>query len=114
MGTSELGKWAWIVGLALLVLGGILHAFGVDLPAIVGDIAVALAFLGGIFYLANGDRTAFFIAAAALGWFAGGAGTLFVDVLGDLVAGILGGAAVAAAAGAAGALIMVVYDWIMP
>lgn len=114
MGTGELGKWAWIIGLALAVLGGLLSAFGVSLPGIVGDIAIALAFLGGIFYLASGDRTAFFIAALALGAFWGAAGTLFVAVLGDLVAGILGGAAAAAGAGAAGVLVIAVYEWIMP
>ena len=96
MGTGELGRWAWIIGLALAVLGGILGAFGVDLGGTVGDVAVALAFLGGIFHLASGDRNSFYIAALALVAFWAGAGTLFVDVLGDLVAGILGGAAVAA------------------
>jgi hypothetical protein len=115
MGTGELGKWAWIIGLALLVLGGLLGAF-MDNPitGVIADIALALAFLGGIFHLAGGDRTAFFIAALALGAFAGGAGMLFVDVLGSLVSGILGGAAAAAGAGAAGVLLMTVYEWIMP
>lgn len=55
---NDLGKWAWLIGLALLVLLGLLSGLGVDLDiAIVSDIAVALAFLGGIFHLANGDRT---------------------------------------------------------
>ncbi len=108
------GKWAWIIGLALAVLGGILDAFGTSLGSLIGDIAVALAFLGGILHLASGDRTAFFIAALALVAFWAGAGTLFVAILGDLVAGILGGAAVAASPGAAGVLLMVVYEWIMP
>lgn len=114
MGTGELGKWAWIIGLALAVLGGILAAFGTDLGGFVGDLAMALAFLGGLFYLAKGDRNAFYIAALALVAFWAGAGTLFVDVIGDLVAGILGGAAAAAGAGAAGSLLMTVYEWIMP
>jgi hypothetical protein len=114
MGTGELGKWAWIIGLALLVLWGLLGAFGVDLPAIVGDIAVALAFIGGLLHFGGGDNTGFYIAALALAAFSGAAGTLFVDVLGNLVAGILGGAATAAGAAAAGSLIMVVYEWVMP
>ncbi len=111
---NDLGKWAWLIGLALLVLMGALSGFvSMDL-AIVSDIAVALAFIGGIMHLAKGDRTAFFIAALALGAFYSSAGTLFVDILGNLVAGILGGAATAAAAGAAGALVMTVYEWVMP
>ena len=114
MGTGELGKWAWIIGLALAVLGGILAAFETSLGEFVGDLAIALAFLGGLLHLASGDRTNFFIAALALVAFWAGAGTLFVDVLGDLVAGILGGAAAAASAGAAGVLLMTVYEWIMP
>jgi hypothetical protein len=114
MGTGELGKWAWIIGLALAVLGGILAAFGTDLGSTIGDVAVLLAFLGGLLHLASGDRTAFFIAAIALAAFSGAAGVLFVAILGDLVAGILGGAAVAAGAGAAGVLLMTVYEWVMP
>ena len=74
MGTGELGKWAWIIGLALAVLGGILSAFGTDLGSTIGDVAVLLAFLGGVLHLASGDRTAYFIAAIALGTFAGAAG----------------------------------------
>ena len=112
---NDLGRWAWLIGLALLVLMGLLGGLGVDMDLdIVGDIAVALAFIGGIMHVSKGDRTAFFIAALALGAFAGGAGMLFVDILGDLVAGILSGAAVAAGAGAAGVLIMTVYEWVMP
>jgi len=78
-------------------------------------IAVALAFLGGIFYLGGmKEMTGFFVAALALNFLSGGAGTLFVDILGNLVAGILGGAAAAAGAGAAGALLMVIWGWLMP
>ena len=112
---NDLGKWAWLIGLALLVLMGLLGGLGVSMDlGIVSDIAVALAFIGGIMHLAKGDRTAFFIAAVALMYFSGGAGMLFVDILGNLVAGILGGAATAAAAGAAGALLVTVYEWVMP
>ena len=116
MGTGELGKWAWIIGLALFVLGGVLAPYTDVLDSnVVVSLAALLAFLGGIFHLANGDRTAFFIAALALlaFWSAGGD---FFDIafLSDLVDGILGGAAAAAGAGAAGVLVMTVYEWIMP
>ncbi len=117
MGTGELGRWAWIIGLALAVLGGILSAFGVGALSggVVASLVALLAFLGGLFHLAGGDRTAFFIAALALGAFAAASGDWFgVTVLADLVTGILGGAASAAGAGAAGVLIMTVYEWIMP
>lgn len=116
MDTSNLGKWAWLIALVVWVVVGALGGLGIDLglPAIVTDIVAALAFLGGIFYVAGmKDRTGFFIAALALGTFFASAGGLFVDQLGGLVSGILGGAASAAAAASAGALIMVVYDWIM-
>ncbi len=114
MGTGEIGKWAWRIGLGLAVLGGILAVFDVDLGSTVGEVAVALAFVGGILHLASGDRNAFYIAALALFAFWAGAGNLFVDVLGELVAGVLGGALAAATAGAAGSLLMTVYDWLMP
>jgi hypothetical protein len=115
MDTSSLGKWAWLIGLVVLVVWSGLAAL-VTMPDVpyLADVALLLAFLGGIFYLSGmKDRTGFFIAAAALGWFAAGAGGLFVAQLGGLVAGLLGGAAAAAAAGAAGVLLMVVYEWIM-
>lgn len=119
MGTAELGKWGWIIGLGLLVLGGIVGAFGNNfVTGILLDVAVTLAFLGGILHLASSDRTAFFIATAALvavtlnGGMA--AGSLFVPVLGALVDGILAGAATAATAGTAGILLMAVYEWVMP
>ena len=114
MGTGELGKWAWIIGLALAVLGGIFAAFGTNLGETLGDVAILLAFLGGILHLASGDRTAFFIAALALLAFNGAAGVLFVDILGELVEAILGGATWAAGAGAAGVLLVTVYEWVMP
>ncbi len=116
MGTGELGKWAWIIGLALFVLGGILTPFTDALGGeFVVSLAALLAFLGGMFYLASGDRTAFFIAALALAAFYTLAGDFFgVTFVGDLVTGILGGAAAAAAAGSAGILVMTVYEWIMP
>lgn len=117
MGTAELGKWGWIIGLGLLVLGGIVGAFGNNfVTGILLDVAVTLAFLGGILHLASSDRTAFFIATAALVAVSGGmaAGSLFVPVLGALVDGILAGAATAATAGTAGILLMAVYEWVMP
>jgi len=116
MDTGTIGKWAWLIALVVWVVVSALAGVGVDLglPAIVTDIIAALAFVGGLLYIAGmKDRTGFFIAALALTAFWAGAGTLFVEQLGGLVAGILSGAAAAAAAAAAGALIMVVYDWIM-
>ena len=116
MDLKTIGMWAWRIGLGLLVLWGILGGLGVSLDiSIVASIAVALAFLGGIFYLGGmKDMTGFFIAALALAAFWAGAGTLFVEILGNLVAGILQGAATAAGAGAAGALLMVIWGWLMP
>lgn len=116
MDTSSLGKWAWLIALVVWVVVGALAGLGVDLglPAIVTDIVAALAFLGGIFYVAGmKDRTGFFITALALAAFSAAAGGLFVSQLGGLVSGILGGAAAAAAAASAGALVMIVYEWIM-
>lgn len=116
MDTSTIGKWAWLIALVVWVVVYALAGVGVDLglPAIVTDIAGLLGFVGGLLYISGmKDITGFLIAAAALGWFANGAGALFVSQLGGLVAGILSGAALAAAAAAAGALVMVVYNWIM-
>lgn len=116
MDTGTIGKWAFIIALGLGVLGGLLSAFGVDVlsgDAIVTGVAL-LGVIGGLLYVAGMDRTAFFIAAFALTWFAAGAGSLYVAVLGDIVAGILNGAAFAAAAAAAGVLLKVVYEWLMP
>jgi hypothetical protein len=116
MDLSMYGKWAWVIGLVVLVLWFALSAV-VDLssiPEVVGDIAVALAFLGGILYIAGmKNRTDFLIIALALVSFSASAGTLFVDQLGGLVSGALAGAAAAAAAAAAGALLVVTYEWIM-
>ena len=115
MDTGTIGKWLWIVGLALALIWGLAGALSFALPDILMTIAQAAAFLGGILHLGMmKDKTGFFIAALALTAFWAGAGTLFVDILGGIVSGLLSGAAVAAAAGAAGALLMVVYDWIKP
>ena len=119
MDTSSLGKWAWLIGLVILVVWGIVKVFApdmlsADLQTTIGTLCLVLAFLGGIFYLSGmKDRTGYLITAAALGWFAGGGGTMFVDQLGSVVSGALGGAAAAAGAGAAGVLLVVVYEWIM-
>jgi hypothetical protein len=116
MDTGSLGKWAWLIALVVAVVLGALGGLGVSLglPEIVNTIVVALAFIGGLFYVSTmKDRTGFFITALALAAFAGAAGELFVSQIGGLVAGILGGAALAAGAAAAGALVMIVYDWIM-
>jgi len=116
MGTGELGKWAWIVGLALYVLGGILGAFDVD--ALSGDFVVALAgvlaFLGGLLHLSSGDRTAFFVAAIAFAFASIGGDWFGIGFLTDLVGGIMAGGAAAAAAGAGGVLLMSIYEWVMP
>jgi hypothetical protein len=116
MDTSTIGKWAWLIALVVWVVLGALGGVGVDLglPAIVTDIVAVLAVIGGLLYISGmKDVTGFFIAALALAAFSAAAGTLFVEQLGGLVAGILGGAAAAAAAASAGALLMVVYNWIM-
>jgi hypothetical protein len=115
MDTSSLGKWAWIIGLVVLVVWSGLAAV-VTMPDIplLADVALLLAFLGGVFFLAGmKNRSDFLIAALALAAFSAGAGGLFVAQLGGLVAGLLAGAAAAAAAGAAGVLIVMVYEWIM-
>ncbi|MBX3002312.1 MAG: hypothetical protein KF821_09415 [Anaerolineales bacterium] len=115
MDLGNIGKWLWIVGLALALIWGLAGALGMGLPEILATVAQAAAFLGGLLHLSSmKDKTAFYIAALALGAFAGGAGSLFVDILGGIVAGLLGGAAVAAAAGAAGMLLKTVYEWVMP
>lgn len=107
---EAVGKWAWYIGLALLVLGGILGAFMDNPLSGLADIALAAAFVGGLLHLASGDRTALYIAAGAFALFS--AGGLFVDILGDLVAGILAGGGAAAGAGAAGVLVIQVWDWV--
>ncbi len=115
MDTSSLGKWAWIIGLVVLVVWTGLAAV-ITMPDVpyLADVALLLAFLGGIFFLAGmKNRTDFLIAALALAAFSAGAGGLFVAQLGGLVAGLLAGAAAAAAAGAAGILLVIVYEWIM-
>jgi hypothetical protein len=115
MDTGTIGKWLWIVGLALALIWGLTSALDIALPEIVGTIAAAAAFLGGILYIGTmKDRTGFFIAAIALVAFSAAAGTLFIDVLGGVVAGLLSGAALAAGAASAGALLRVVYEWVMP
>lgn len=115
MDTGNIGKWLWIIGLALALIGGLAGALGMALPGILGTVAQAAAFLGGLLHLSSmKDRTGFYIAALALGAFWAGAGTLFVDILGGIVSGLLGGGASAAAAGAAGMLLKTVYEWVMP
>jgi hypothetical protein len=115
MDMGNIGKWLWIVGLALALIWGLAGALGMALPEILATVAQAAAFLGGVLHLgAMKDKTGFFIAALALGAFWAGAGSLFVDILGGIVSGLLSGAATAAAAGAAGALLKVVYEWVMP
>ncbi len=115
MDTGTIGKWLWIVGLALALIWGLATALSFALPDVVGTIAAAAAFLGGLLHIGSmKDRTGFFIAAIALVTFSTAAGTLFVAILGGVVAGLLSGAALAAGAGAAGALLRVVYEWVMP
>ena len=115
MDTGTIGKWLWIVGLALGLIWGLAGALSFTLPDILMTVAQAAAFLGGILYLGGmKDKTGFFIAALALAAFWAGAGQLFVDILGGIVSGLLSGASTAASAGAAGALFMVIYDWIKP
>lgn len=115
MDMGTLGKWAWLIGLVVLVVWGALSAV-ITMPEVpfLGEIAVALAFLGGLFYIAGmKNRTDFLIIALALSAFAAGAGTLFVSQLGGIVAGALAGAGAAATAAAAGALLVITYEWIM-
>jgi len=115
MDTGTLGKWAWLIGLVVLVVWSALAAV-ITMPDVpfLGEIAVALAFLGGIFYIAGmKNRTDFLIIALALAAFSAGAGMLFVEQLGGVVAGALAGAGAAAGAAAAGALLVVTYEWIM-
>jgi hypothetical protein len=112
MGTGELGKWAWLIALWVSILAYLLAAFGVDFlmgGAILAILAI-LAVLGGIFHLAGMDRTAFFIAAAALGWFAAEA----MFGIGTYVQAIVDGGAFAATAGAVGVLLKMLYEWVMP
>jgi hypothetical protein len=115
MDMGNIGKWLWIVGLALGLIWGLATGLGMALPEILATISAAAAFLGGILYIgAMKDRTGFFVAALALVAFSAAAGDLFVAQLGGLVAGVLSGAAWAAGAAAAGALLRVVYEWVMP
>lgn len=110
MGSGEIGKWAWYIALVVAVVGGLLSSFDVDFLSggTIGTVVGLLALVGGYMHLADGDRTAFYIAAAALTWFA--AGDVFG--LGQYVNAILGGAAAAAGAGAAGVLFKTVQEWV--
>lgn len=114
MGAKEIGRWAFLIALVVAVVGGLLTAFGVDFLS--SDIVVALvgllAFVGGILYIAQGDRTEFFIVTLVLVAGAAWAGEMFG--LGQYITAILAGAAGVAAAAAVGALLVVVYEWIMP
>ncbi len=120
MDTSSLGRWAWLIGLVVLVVLGLLAAIPVDLGADTGTlittIAVILAILGGLlFHSSMKDRSSFLIATVALiavyGFVAASGWTLFG--VGGYVWGILGGATTAAAAGSVGLLLFMVYEWIM-
>lgn len=119
MDTSSLGKWAWLIGLVVLVVLGLLAAIPVDLGAdtgsLIATIAVILAILGGIFFHSSmKDRNSFLIATVALiavyGFVAAAGWTLFG--VGAYLWGILGGATTAAAAGSVGLLLFMVYEWI--
>ncbi|MEX2143820.1 MAG: hypothetical protein WD740_04440 [Anaerolineales bacterium] len=120
MDMGSLGKWAWLIGLVVLVVLGLLAAVPVDLGAdtgsLIASIAVILALLGGILFLAGmKDRSGFFIAVLALlgvTAYAAAAGWDLFGV-GKYVWGFLGGAAAAASAGAIGVLLVTVYEWIM-
>lgn len=115
MDMGNIGKWLWIVGLALGLIWGLASGLGMALPEILATVSAAAAFLGGVLYIGSmKDRTGFFVAALALAAFSAAAGDLFVPVLGGLVAGVLGGASWATSAAAAGALLRVVYEWVMP
>lgn len=115
MDTGNIGKWLWIVGLALGLIWGLASGLGIGLPEILATISAVAAFLGGLLYVGTmKDRTGFFVAALALVAFSSAGGDMFIPTLGGLVAGVLGGAAWAAGAGAAGALLRVVYEWVMP
>ncbi|MEX1248407.1 MAG: hypothetical protein WEA61_07985 [Anaerolineales bacterium] len=118
MDFSMYGKWAWLIALIVLVVMSLLGAFSVDLGAdtsdLIASIAVVLAILGGIFYLAGmKDRTGFFITVLTLAAVSVGAASFDLWGIGQYLWAILAGAAVAAVAGAAGVLLVVVYEWIM-
>lgn len=118
MDFSMYGKWAWLIALVVLVLWSLLSAFGVSIGAdtetLIGQIAVVLAILGGIFYLAGmKDRTGFFITVLALAAVSVAAASFDLWGIGKYLAAILQGAAAAAVAGAVGVLLVTVYDWIM-
>lgn len=114
MSAKEIGRWAWLIALVVAVVGGLLAAFGMDTLATgtIAAIVAVLAFLGGLLYISQGDRTEFFIVTLVLGAAAAGAGEMFG--LGQYFTAILTAAAGVAAAAAAGALLVVVYEWIMP
>jgi hypothetical protein len=109
---DNIGKWLWILGLALGLVWGLATAFGMALPDILVSVVVLAAFLGGILHLSKGDRTAYFIATAALWAVAFTPWVMFG--LEAYVAPIFQGAATAALAGAAGVLVMTIYEWVKP
>lgn len=115
MDTGSLGKWAWIIGLALLLIWGLLAAFGVTtgFDATVASVATLLAFLGGLLYIGGmKDKTGFFIATLILWAVATTPWTIFG--IEAYLQPLFMGAAAAALAASAGALVMVVYEWVMP
>lgn len=116
MDTGTIGKWLWIVGLALFLVWGLLMGLNMDvLPAIVGSIAGLAAFLGGVLYLGTmKDKTGFFIATLALVAVAPAVAAWDLFGIQGVLGGLFAGAAAAAVAGAAGALVRVVWEWVMP
>lgn len=109
---DNIGKWLWILGLALGLVWGLATAFGMALPDVLLGVITVAAFLGGILHLSKGDRTAFFIATAALAAVAAATWSMFG--IEAWVQPIFVGAATAAIAGAAGILVMVIYEWVRP
>jgi hypothetical protein len=114
MSAKEIGRWAWLIALVVAVVGGLLSAFGVALLSadIIVTVVGILAFLGGLLYISQGDRTEFFIVTLVLAAAAAAAGEMFG--LGQYITAVLTAAAGVVAAAAAGALLVVVYEWIMP
>lgn len=116
MDLSMYGKWAWIIGLVVLIVWALLGAFGVStgFDETIGIIATILAWLGGILYLASmKDRTGFLIVALALWAVAPVVASWDLFGVGKYIAAFTTGASAAAAAGAAGLLLVVIYEWVM-
>lgn len=89
---SQIGKWAFLIGFVLAVLGGLLQGVGVAIPAsTVAAVLLVLGLIVGLINVTTHEINDFLIATIALSIIGAAGFTALGDVIGSIAKFILQG-----------------------